>query len=196
MSNTTNGGGYSLVDYDVHASGKKGDNSHFQTYSIIYKHLARVAAQFTQSVYMVKRGFMPVVELAFVKINGDLAEKGLPAVTFNVTPVDGEADGLMHRRAAKSVSEAVAAVGASLLASIKKLEAKLEAEQGDPNTMLRKAGLVLARAKRETEDARALSVMFGLTEDVKLAFDATEAVIAAERSRVELRKVKKEEAAQ
>jgi hypothetical protein len=193
MSNATNGG-YSLVDYDVHASGKKGDGSHFQTYSIIYKHLARVATQFTQSVYMVKRGFMPVVELAFVKINGDLAEKGLPAVTFNVTPVAGEADGLMHRRAAKSVSEAAAAVGASLLASIKKLEAKLEAEHGDPNTMLRKAGLVLARAKREMEDARALSVMFGLTEDVKLAFDATEAVIAAERSRIELRKVKKEDA--
>lgn len=187
--------GYALVTYDVHglmfakAKGKtlaEVANAVQSAYSAIYNKLFPVSIADSQSARVIKADMIPAIKLMEARINVDLTAKGFPTMTFRVRKLDRTEDGAVYADIKLSLADQITATGAALSARIVKLETEIDGVSADVNALLRKGSLALSRARREMDEARAVAVAFGLTEDVQDAINATTAIIAAEAHKREL----------
>jgi hypothetical protein len=189
--------GYAQVSYDVHSirwikalnrnlSKSEIDGAIQAAYSAIYSRLFPVSISDSQSVRIIKREMIEAVKVMEASINMDLETKGFPTMTFTVRKLDRDEDGAVFGAIKLSLEAEVNAMGATLAARIVKLESDLDGVSADVNALLRKGSLALSRARRDVEIARGQAVAFGLTEEIGMAFAATNAIINAESRKREL----------
>lgn len=179
-------GKWIVVEFDIHKGLKTTDSEAQAAYDVVYGLVGAKAIPRTGSTFQALAEYGPAVRLAMAQADETLRGRGFAPMTVWVTPSAPSADAQQRERGAAAIADLATKVARSLLASIVKLEAKFDSLTCDVNALVRKGSLLLSKARRGLEDARALAVAYGMTEDVATAFAATEAVIATESRKREL----------
>lgn len=186
MGNPNGDGRWITVEFDIHKGFKTTDSQAQASYDVVYGLVGNKAIPRTGSTFQAYAEYADAIRLAMAQADAILIEKGFLPMTVYVTPSAPSADNSQRERGASCIAALAAKVGKSLATSIAALEAKFDALTGDVNLFVRKGSLLLSKARRALEDARALAVAYAMTEDVRTAFAATEALIETESRKREL----------
>ena len=178
-------GKWITVEFDLHKGFKTTEAQHQAAYEVVYGQVGNRAIKRTGSTFQAYAEYAPVIRLALSKAEAILADKGI-GMTVYCTPLSPSADDMTRARGVGSLVSNLVKVGASLAERVAKLDAEFAGAAADVNALLRKGSLALSKARRGLEDARALAVAYGLTEDIATAFSATAALIEAESRKREL----------
>lgn len=179
-------GKWVVVEFDLHKGFKTSDSQAQAAYDVVYGLVGPKAIHRTGSTFQAYAEYAPVIRLALAKADAILIEKGFRPMTVYVTPLAPSADDMTRARGVGTLVANLIKVAASLGERLGKLDAEFASAAADVNGLLRKGSLALSKARRGLEDARALAVAYAMTEDVRTAFSATEALIVAEARKREL----------
>lgn len=185
MSNPNGDGKWITVEFDLHKGFKTTENQHQAAYEVVYGLVGPKAIKRTGSTFQAFAEYAPVIRLALSKAEAILAERGI-SMTVYVTPVAPSADDMTRARGVGELCANISKVGKALGNAVAKLDAEFSSAVADVNVLLRKGSLAISKARRGLEDARAVAVAYAMTEDIRTAFDAVDAIISAESSKREL----------
>jgi len=169
---------YGLVDYDV-----QDIRNNMSVYRTIYKHLSKVSLRYTDSVYLVNLAHMSRVDRAMQDINSDLKVSGKQIVDFHVTRIAPESSDEIRGRSQTALANLICGIASRLNNAIDKMEADLGEHHAsiDINKWASARRARIVGAARELREARGLALIFSLEQNVAVAVEATDKVVAAAR---------------